>query len=96
MHDSLRVLVRVIRRGLILLVGAAVLLAGIVMVVLPGPAVVVIPLGLAILAVEFPWARRWLERMRRGVRGSGIVAGGGIGVTASPAATSVHPPGSPS
>jgi hypothetical protein len=30
------------------------------MIVLPGPAMIVIPLGLAILATEFPWARRLL------------------------------------
>ena len=37
---------------------------GIVMIVTPGPAVVVIPAGLAILAVEFEWARRWLRRTK--------------------------------
>jgi len=43
------------------------------MIVLPGPAVVVIPIGLAILATEFIWARKILvtvkeriERMKRG------------------------------
>jgi hypothetical protein len=35
--------------------------------VLPGPAVVVIPAGLAILATEFPWAHRLLHRVRRGL-----------------------------
>ena len=34
------------------------------MLVLPGPAVVVIPAALAILAVEFLWARRWLAWLR--------------------------------
>ncbi len=34
------------------------------MIVLPGPAVVVIPIGLAILATEFAWARRWLQLVR--------------------------------
>ena len=38
------------------------------MLVLPGPAIIVIPLGLAVLAVEFAWARRWLERLRDGSR----------------------------
>jgi tellurite resistance protein TerC len=33
------------------------------MILLPGPAMVVIPVGLAILAVEFAWARRWLQRI---------------------------------
>ena len=36
------------------------------MVVTPGPAIVVIPIGLAILAIEFAWARRWLKKLRRG------------------------------
>ena len=42
--------------------GALVLLAGIVMLVTPGPAFVLIPLGLAMLAREFAWAERALER----------------------------------
>jgi uncharacterized protein (TIGR02611 family) len=44
--------------------GSTVLLVGVVMIVLPGPAVLVIPLGLTILSKEFPWARRlmfWLQ-----------------------------------
>jgi tellurite resistance protein TerC len=34
------------------------------MLVLPGPALLVIPIGLAILAIEFAWARRWLHRVK--------------------------------
>ncbi len=34
------------------------------MIVTPGPALVVIPVGLAILAVEFVWARQWLKKLR--------------------------------
>lgn len=49
-------------------VGASVVLVGIVMIVTPGPAIVVIPAGLAILAVEFAWARRWLRRVKAYVR----------------------------
>jgi len=49
------------RRIVILIVGMTVLLIGIAMLVLPGPAVVVIPIGLAILATEYAWARRWLR-----------------------------------
>jgi hypothetical protein len=41
-----------------------VLLFGIALIVLPGPAFVVIPIGLAILATEFAWARRWLKILR--------------------------------
>jgi uncharacterized protein (TIGR02611 family) len=46
-------------------VGTLVVAAGVVMFVTPGPAVVVIPLGLAILATEFAFAGRWLDRARQ-------------------------------
>lgn len=52
------------RRIVIAVVGSSVLLIGIVMLVTPGPAFVVIPVGLAILAIEFVWARRWLAKLR--------------------------------
>ena len=56
---------RVIKRFLVGAAGGIVLAAGFAMIVLPGPAIVVIPLGLAILAVEFAWAKRWLEKVER-------------------------------
>jgi uncharacterized protein (TIGR02611 family) len=43
-------------------VGILVTLAGVAMLVLPGPAFVVIPLGLAMLAMEFAWAEAALEK----------------------------------
>jgi uncharacterized protein (TIGR02611 family) len=49
-------------------VGSLVVGAGFVMLVTPGPAVVVIPLGLAILSPEFEFARRWLDRAREWAR----------------------------
>jgi len=52
------------RRVVVAVVGSSVLLLGIIMIVTPGPAFVVIPIGLAILAVEFVWARRWLKKLR--------------------------------
>jgi len=54
------------RRIAVALVGFTVLGIGIALIVLPGPAVVVIPLGLAILGVEFAWARAWLRKVRQG------------------------------
>jgi tellurite resistance protein TerC len=53
------------RRVVILLIGGTVLLAGIALLFLPGPAIVVIPAGLAILGMEFAWARRFLSRVRQ-------------------------------
>ncbi len=55
---------RPLRRFFIALIGGTVVLIGIAMIVLPGPAVVVIPAGLAILATEFIWARRALRRCK--------------------------------
>jgi uncharacterized protein (TIGR02611 family) len=53
-----------LRKTLVALAGGSLLLAGLAMLVLPGPAFVVIPAALAILAIEFAWARRWLAWLR--------------------------------
>lgn len=52
------------RRAVILVIGSSVLVIGVAMVFLPGPAILVIPLGLTILGLEFAWARRWLAEMK--------------------------------
>ena len=52
------------RKTVILLLGSSVLLIGIAMILLPGPAFLVIPFGLSILALEFAWAARWLRIVR--------------------------------
>lgn len=52
------------RRIVIAVIGGTVVLAGVIMLVTPGPGLVVIPLGLAILALEFAWAKLWLERLK--------------------------------
>lgn len=53
------------RSAIILILGSSVLVLGVALIVLPGPAIVVIPLGLSILAVEFAWARRWLRQIKK-------------------------------
>ena len=57
-------LIRHAWRIVVLVVGSTVLLIGVALLVMPGPAFVVIPIGLAILATEFAWARRWLHRAK--------------------------------
>ena len=57
--------IKVVRRVIVSVVGATVVLIGIVLLVLPGPAFVVIPVSLAILATEYAWACRWLRKIRR-------------------------------
>ncbi|HET7318794.1 MAG TPA: PGPGW domain-containing protein [Nitrospirota bacterium] len=52
------------RRVIVAVIGLTVLLMGVAMIILPGPAVVVVPVGLAILGTEFVWARRLLGKAR--------------------------------
>jgi uncharacterized membrane protein len=54
----------VVRKVVYSVIGLTLLLLGIAMVVLPGPAIIFIPLGLAILASEYAWARRIMRRGR--------------------------------
>ena len=65
--------VRQARRLVVIVIGITILAIGIAMIVLPGPAIVAIPVGLALLATEFIWAKRLLlsvknriDRMRKG------------------------------
>jgi tellurite resistance protein TerC len=53
-----------VRRVIVAVIGGTILVLGLALMVLPGPAIVVIPVGLAILGTEFVWARRWLRRAR--------------------------------
>ncbi len=66
--DPLNGTVRMLRRIATGIIGGTVLAVGVVMIVTPGPAVVVIPTGLAILAVEFEFARRWLRAAKERAR----------------------------
>ena len=52
------------RKAVVAVVGVTVLSIGVAMIVLPGPAMLVIPLGLGILALEFAWAERMLRRAK--------------------------------
>ena|SRR5436190_16823447 len=54
-----------IRRVIVGVIGGTILLIGFALLFLPGPAVLVIPLGLAILATEFAWARYYLVKARK-------------------------------
>jgi uncharacterized protein (TIGR02611 family) len=53
------------RKIVVAVLGVSVLVIGTLMLVLPGPAIIVIPAGLAILATEFGWARMMLNRLKR-------------------------------
>ena len=53
------------KRLIVIVVGSTVLLMGIAMIVLPGPAVLVIPIGLGVLATELVWARNIVEQTQK-------------------------------
>ena len=61
---SSNVIVRQAYRMIVLVVGVTVIAAGIAMFVLPGPGILVVIAGLAILATEFVWARHLLQRAK--------------------------------
>jgi uncharacterized protein (TIGR02611 family) len=57
------------------LAGVIVVVAGLVMVIFPGPALVVIPIGLAMLSLEFAWAERLLDTtVERGIDAKDIAS----------------------
>ncbi len=60
------VVVRLARMG----AGSVLILAGLAMLVLPGPGFLVIAVGLALLARDVAWAARMLERVRRRIPGA--------------------------
>ncbi len=53
-----------LKRIIVAVIGFTVLAIGMVLIVLPGPAFIVIPAGLAILAAEFAWARVLLQGIK--------------------------------
>jgi tellurite resistance protein TerC len=68
MHGLMVSTLKQAKRVIVVVVGFTVLVIGIALIVLPGPATLVIPLGLGILATEFVWARRLLVRFQRETR----------------------------
>jgi tellurite resistance protein TerC len=59
------------RRIVIAVIGGTIFLGGVIMLVTPGPGVAIIALGLAILAIEFTWAKLWLNKVRHSVTPEG-------------------------
>lgn len=59
-----------LKRLIVAVIGFTILAIGIAMIVLPGPAIVIIPLALGILATEFAWARRLLHIVRERIQSS--------------------------
>jgi uncharacterized protein (TIGR02611 family) len=58
-----------VRRIVVGIVGFTILVIGVLLLVLPGPAFLVIPLGLGILATEFMWAKNLLKKVKDKISG---------------------------
>ena len=63
--DIMRETIRKAKRLVKAVIGITVVICGVLLIFLPGPAFIVIPAGLAILATEFAWARRLLTKVRK-------------------------------
>jgi tellurite resistance protein TerC len=64
----------VVYKGAWVIAGIIVLLAGSAMLVTPGPALIVIPIGLAMLSLQFAWAEKLLEHALERATGAGEAA----------------------
>jgi uncharacterized protein (TIGR02611 family) len=62
---------RRVKRIIVGIVGFTILVIGVFLLVLPGPAFLVIPLGLGILATEFVWAKKLLRKVKDKISGRG-------------------------
>lgn len=56
----------------ITMIGGILVLLGAVLIILPGPAWLLLPIGLAVLSIEYPWARRWLKLSQRQMKQSAL------------------------
>lgn len=75
--------VRLLRRIAVTVVGTVILVVGIVLLVAPGPGLVVIALALAVFAIEYQWARRNLAAVQERARSAALKAAASRVATAS-------------
>jgi len=76
-------LVRLLRRIAITVVGTVILAVGVVLLVAPGPGLVVIAVALAVFAIEYQWARRHLGTVQARARSTALKAAASRVATAS-------------
>ena len=71
------------KRIAVTVVGAALVLGGIAMLVLPGPGIVVVIAGFAVLGTEYAWAAAALDRSKATAERAGQLARGAAGGVAA-------------
>lgn len=57
-----------VKRVIVIIIGFTILGIGIILIVFPDPAFIVIPIGLSILATEFVWAKKLLDKVKKGIQ----------------------------
>lgn len=63
---------RTIKNTLISLLGFILVAIGLIFILLPGPAFLFLPVGLALLSLQYDWAKVWLKRCQRLMRKSAV------------------------
>jgi Flp pilus assembly protein TadB len=76
--EVVRFIGRSSKRIAVTVVGAALVIAGLAMLVLPGPGILVVALGFAVLGTEYAWAAAALDRTKRAAAQAGSVARDGV------------------
>lgn len=74
--EILRFVARSSKRIAVTVVGGVLVLGGLAMLVLPGPGILVVVAGFAVLGTEYAWAAAALERTKRTAQQAGQVARG--------------------
>jgi hypothetical protein len=77
-REIVRFILRSTKRIAVTIVGGLFVLAGLAMLVLPGPGIVVVVIGFAILGTEYAWAAAALERTKRAAAKAGTTARSGV------------------
>jgi uncharacterized protein (TIGR02611 family) len=76
-------LVRLLRRIAVTVAGIVILAVGVVLLVAPGPGLLVIALALAVFAIEYRWARRHLAAVQARARSAALKTAASRVATAS-------------
>jgi hypothetical protein len=76
--EVLRFIGRSSKRVAVTVVGAGFVALGLAMLVLPGPGILIVALGFAILGTEYAWAAAALERTKRTAERAGRAAKGAV------------------
>ncbi|MEW6984065.1 PGPGW domain-containing protein [Colwelliaceae bacterium 6471] len=61
-----------VKKLILTLTGGLLVILGVIFILIPGPAILFLPLGLALLSLEYPWAKKCLRNCQRWMRKSAV------------------------